>query len=193
MLEDGLDGSPQTIFMGEGFSNPAFQPPPALFNAIQVRGIRWEIKDLTACRCNQFGNSSTMVKGGIIEYDPVARAQFWNQTGLQPGFKDGTVTGSFNRKRRDKLMPPIPGDHVDSPTASPGFKVIAPLACRGIAVSIGIALIHSRLIDVDPMRRLGVRYLSYERLSLLLIALTVAIGLFFRVQLMTPKAREIVR
>ena len=122
-----------------------------------------------------------MVKGGIVEHDPVARAQLCNQTGLQPGFKDGTVTSSFNRKRRNKLMPPIPGDQVYSPTASPEFKVIAPLTCQSIAVSVGITLIYPRLIDIDPMRRLGVRYLSYEyeSLSLLLIALTVAIGLFF--------------
>jgi hypothetical protein len=133
----------------KGFSNPAFQPPPALLNAIQVRRIGWEINDLTACCFNQCGNASPVVKGGIIQYDPVSKAQLRNQTGLQPGFKDSAITGSFDGKWRDELMPSIPGQHVDTPLASSGFKVIASLPRRGIAVSVGISFIHSRLIYID--------------------------------------------
>jgi hypothetical protein len=55
------------MFMGKGFPNPAFQPPPALFNTVEVWGIGWEVNNLTACGLNQLNNPATVVKGGIIE------------------------------------------------------------------------------------------------------------------------------
>ena len=90
-------------------------------------------------------------------------------------------------------MPSVPGNHVHPPLPPSRLQVIAPLASRRVAKAIMVSLIHSRLIDVDPMRRLGVKDLSYERAPFCVIALEVAVGLFFRVQLILFSAREIVR
>ena len=73
---------------------------------------------------------------------PSPPAQLWHQTGLQPGFEDGSVTSPFDGKRRNQLMPTIPSNEIDPTTALSRFHVITPLAHQGIAIPVGIALIH---------------------------------------------------
>jgi hypothetical protein len=49
----------------------------------------------------------------------------------------------------------VASNHVHLPLPPSRFQGVAPLASWRVAKAIIVTLIHPRLIDVDPMRRLG--------------------------------------
>ena len=64
---------------------------------------------------------------------------------------------------------------------------------RGITIAISVSLIHSRLVDIHSMRGSRITDLGLEGSAFGLIALAIAVGLFFRVNPIFCKALDIVR
>ncbi len=129
----------------------------------------------------------------LSSWDDLSRLKRRQQASFSPGFKYYSIARAFNRKGGSEPSFTVGGNHVDSSRSPSRFERLKALAPLTPPIPIVIALIHPRFIHVHPLRQWDSCQLSYKHSPFVFIPLEVAISLFFRVQPMRAKARDIVR
>jgi len=133
------------------------------------------------------------MKRGIIHDHYLPWFEHGNQTSFQPNLEYSPITGSNDRKRSHHLLLTKGCNHIYSPLSSSGLQGMKPLSSWVPAITVVFPIVHARFVHINNRFIRITSQLLYEPLPFRLIPFEVAVGLFFRVNPIFFRAREIVR
>ena len=72
---------------------------PALFNGVEIRQIRWEVKDSCAGRLDQLADAVDFVCRQVVHDHYISGLELWTQHVLKLSHKDVSIRRRFHRHR----------------------------------------------------------------------------------------------
>lgn len=176
----------------EQLTDALFKRKPAVFDGVQIRGVRRQ-EFLSAARaCNELASFGGLMKTRVVVDHHLPGFEDWHPTVLDLGFKERGVAGPLEDEGRDQVVVVERIKQTHPLRAMAGLLPPARFALGAPAISPGFMIIHPRLIQIDQLLSGHSSQLGAKLLPQRFVSFGIAKGLFLCVSPSLRSCRQIV-
>jgi len=136
------------VMEGELFADLLFEREPAVFDGVEVGGVRWQEFACTPRPGKELVGLRRLVKGGIVVQHDLPRLQDGHQTVLHVSLEEGRGAVALKDEGRDERVLLKGVDNADPLGAVARFLPPARLAPRAPAIGQGFMIVDPSLIHI---------------------------------------------
>lgn len=179
MCEDGINGLVEvTVVEGELFTDGVFEWEPAVFDGIEVRGIRRQEFARAPRPGDELFGLLRLVKGGIVVQYDLSWLEDRHQTVLDIGLEKGGIAVALKDEGGDERVLMKGVNETDPLGAVAGLLPPTGLAPGTPAIGQGFIIVDPGLIHIDQLLHRRLPQLRKKLRPQCLIPLGIAKGLF---------------